>query len=202
MAFSWALNARGRAVSTPADGFHPTIVVAVSSPNTVRCRIGDDHVPSPFSLLALAIAATPRRRGAAAPPASSSDRSRSSLNNVRRREWRLKYNNNTQLPFLKRQNLRCRSPASPEPHTLGNGDSYPASVLASTLVPSSDGPPALVAPSPCRVSPALFGRDAVKARDALLGQCPLGQPRGVRRRGYSPGHRPRDAHSVETTPDV
>ena len=30
------------------------------------------------------------------------------------------------------------------------------------------------------------GRDAVKARDALLGQCPLGQPRGVRRRGYSP----------------
>ena len=35
---------------------------------------------------------------------------------------------------------------------------------------------------------ALFpaGRDAVKARDALLGQCPLGQPRGVRRRGYSP----------------
>ena len=46
------------------------------------------------------------------------------------------------------------------------------------------------------------GRDAVKARDALLGQCPLGQPRGVRRRGYSPGHRPRDAHSVETTPDV
>ena len=51
---------------------------------------------------------------------------------------------------------------------------------------------------------ALFpvGRDAVKARDALLGQYPLGQPRGVRRRGYSPGHRPRDAHSVETTPDV
>ena len=30
------------------------------------------------------------------------------------------------------------------------------------------------------------GRDAVKARGALLGQCPLGQPRGVRRRGYSP----------------
>ena len=67
---------------------------------------------------------------------------------------------------------------------------------------SSDGPPALVAHSPCRASPALFGRDAVKARDALLGQYPLGQPRGVRRRGYSPGHRPRDAHSVETTPDV
>ena len=93
-------------------------------------------------------------------------------------------------------------PLRPKPLIIGNGDSYPASVLASTLVPSSDGPPALVAPSPCRVSPALFGRDAVKARDALLGQCPLGQPRGVRRRGYSPGHRPRDAHSVETTPDV
>ena len=59
-------------------------------------------------------------------------------------------------------------------------------VLHPTLVPSSDGPPALVAHSPYRASPALFGRDAVKARDALLGQCPLGQPRGVRRRGYSP----------------
>ena len=76
------------------------------------------------------------------------------------------------------------------------------SALHPTLTASSDGPPALVAHSPYRVSPALFGRDAVKARDALLGQCPLGQPRGVRRRGYSPGHRPRDAHSVETTPDV
>ena len=60
------------------------------------------------------------------------------------------------------------------------------SCFASTLASSSDGPPALVAHSPCRASPALFGRDAVKARDALLGQCPLGQPRGVRRRGYSP----------------
>ena len=74
--------------------------------------------------------------------------------------------------------------------------------FASHVGPSSDGPPALVAHSPCRASPALFGRDAVKARDALLGQYPLGQPRGVRRRGYSPRHRPRDAHSVETTPDV
>ena len=80
----------------------------------------------------------------------------------------------------------CRSPARPKPLTIGNGDSYHASALHPTLAASSDGPPALVAHSPCRASPALFGRDAVKARDALLGQCPLGQPRGVRRRGYSP----------------
>ena len=93
-------------------------------------------------------------------------------------------------------------PPRPTPHTIANCDSYHASALHPTLATSSDGPPALVAHSPYRVSPALFGRDAVKARDALLGQCPLGQPRGVRRRGYSPGHRPRDAHSVETTPDV
>ena len=79
-----------------------------------------------------------------------------------------------------------RSPPRPTPHTIGNGDSYHASALHPTLATSSDGPPALVAHSPCRASPALFGRDAVKARDALLGQCPLGQPRGVRRRGYSP----------------
>ena len=44
--------------------------------------------------------------------------------------------------------LHCRSPARPKPHTIGNGDSYHASALASTLVPSSDGPPALVAHSP------------------------------------------------------
>ena len=102
----------------------------------------------------------------------------------------------------KKKSCTAALPPRPAPHTIGNGVSYHASALHPTLANSSDGPPALVAHSPCRASPALFGRDAVKARDALLGQCPLGQPRGVRRRGYSPGHRPRDAHSVETTPDV
>ena len=101
----------------------------------------------------------------------------------------------------------CADRAQPAPlahHTtlLGTATHIMLPLLHPTLATSSDGPPALVAHSPCRASPALFGRDAVKARDALLGQCPLGQPRGVRRRGYSPGHRPRDAHSVETTPDV
>ena len=101
----------------------------------------------------------------------------------------------------------CADRAQPAPlahHStlLGTATHIMLLLLHPTLAASSDGPPALVAHSPCRASPALFGRDAVKARDALLGQCPLGQPRGVRRRGYSPGHRPRDAHSVETTPDV
>ena len=101
-----------------------------------------------------------------------------------------------------RQRSHCVSPSTP-PHFHSPRPVYIMLLLLHpTLAASSDGPPALVAHSPCRASPALFGRDAVKARDALLGQCPLGQPRGVRRRGYSPGHRPRDAHSVETTPDV
>ena len=102
----------------------------------------------------------------------------------------------------KKKELHCRSPAPPSAPHYWERRLISCFCFASHVGHSSDGPPALVAHSPCRASPALFGRDAVKARDALLGQCPLGQPRGVRRRGYSPGHRPRDAHSVETTPDV
>ena len=129
---------------------------------------------------------------------------RRQASNVERRDGAHTVNISTTTPYCasRMTESHSRSPPRPTPHTIGNGDSYHASALHPTLACSSDGPPALVAHSPSRVSPALFGRDAVKARDALLGQCPLGQPRGVRRRGYSPGHRPRDAHSVETTPDV
>ena len=117
-----------------------------------------------------------------------SDAARRQVSGVKRRDSAHTVNavTTTHCRTSRKTELHCRSPARQKPLTIGNGDSYHASALASTLVPSSDGPPALVAHSPSRVSPALFGRDAVKARDALLGQCPLGQPRGVRRRGYSP----------------
>ncbi len=76
--------------------------------------------------------------------------------------------------------------------------------FASHVGHSSDGPPALVAHSPCRVSPALFGRETRSRRgthssDSVHSAKP---PRSPAPELLTHGHRPRDAHSVEITPDV
>ena len=76
---------------------------------------------------------------------------RRQASNVERRDGAHTVNISTTTPYCasRMTESHSHSPPRPTPHTIGNGDSYHASALHPTLASSSDGPPALVAHSPC-----------------------------------------------------